>query len=108
LCSVKRYPKKSEIKPLADAYMTTVRKTMTVEAGASVKGFVNGVFLPKSRERLSRNTVLLYEQAWRRLELHLGYLRLRDVRVCDVQTALDQIHSERGEELGQIRTYTAR
>jgi integrase len=100
LCSVKRCPKKSEIKPLADAYMTTVRKTMTVEAGARVKEFVDGVFLPKSRERLFRNTVLLYEQAWRRLEPHLGHLRLRDVRVCDVQTALDQIHSERGEELG--------
>ena len=100
LCSVKHYPKESEIKPLAEAYMMTVRKTMTVEAGASVKEFVNGVFLPKSRERLSRNTVLLYEQAWRRLEAHLGHLRLRDVRVCDVQNALDQIHAERGEELG--------
>ena len=100
LCGVKHYPKESEIKPLAEAYMMTVRKTMTVEAGASVKEFVNGAFLPKSRERLSRNTVLLYEQAWRRLELHLGYLRLRDVRVCDVQRALDQIHAERGEKLG--------
>jgi hypothetical protein len=100
LCSVKHYPKQSEIKPLAENYMMSVRKTMTVEAGASVKEFVNGVFLPKSRERLSRNTVLLYEQAWRRLEPHLGYLRLRDVRVCDVQKALDQIHAERGEELG--------
>jgi hypothetical protein len=100
LCSVKHYPKESEIKPLAEAYMMTVRKTMTVEAGASVKEFVNGVFLPKSRGRLSRNTVLLYEQAWRRLEPHLGHLRLRDVRVCDVQSALDEIHAERGEELG--------
>jgi len=100
LCSVKHYPKKSEVKPLAEAYMMTVRKTMTVEAGASVKDFVKGVFVPKSRERLSRNTVLLYEQAWRRVESHIGHLRMRDVRVCDVQSALDEIHAERGEELG--------
>ena len=59
LCSLKHYPKKSEVKPLAEAYMMTVRKTMTIEAGASVKEFVNGVFLPKSRQRLCRNTVLL-------------------------------------------------
>jgi hypothetical protein len=87
LCSVKHYPKKSEVKPLAEAYMMTLRKTMTVEAGASVKDLVKGVFVPKSRERLSRNTVLLYEQAWRRVESHIGHLRLRDVRVCDVQSA---------------------
>jgi integrase len=100
LCSIRNYPKESEVKPLAAAYMATVHKTQTVEAGGCVKEFVDGVFLPKSRERLSKNTVKLYQQAWRKLEPHLGCLRLRDVRVCDVQRALDQIHAQRGEEIG--------
>lgn len=97
LCSVNHYPKESEVKSIAADYMATVRKTMTIEAGASVKEFVDGVFLTASR---AQNTLLLYKQAWRRLEPYLGQLRLRDVRVCDVQNALDRIHSERGAELG--------
>lgn len=97
LCSIKNYPKESEVKPLAADYMLTVRKTMTIEAGASVQEFVDGVFL--SRPGVAVNTVLVYKQAWRRLEPHLGHLRVRDVRVCDVQNALDRIHAERGEEL---------
>jgi integrase len=100
LCSVKQYPKESEVKPLAETYMATVRKTMTVQAGASVKEFVDNVFLPDVRKRLSGNTVHLYENAWRRLQPSLGHLRLRDVRVCDVQSALDQIHAQRGDEIG--------
>src|SRR5690242_1956435 len=72
LCSVKHYPKESEVKPLAETYMATVRKTMTVQAGASVKEFVDNVFLPDVRKRLSGNTVHLYENAWRRLEPSLG------------------------------------
>lgn len=100
LASVKVYPKKSEVEPLAQEYMQGIRKTRTVRAGASVKQFVDGVFFPSNKDRLSINTVKLYRQAWGRLEAHLGYLRLRDVRTCDVQAALDAIHAERGEELG--------
>lgn len=78
--------------------MAKVRKTQTIQAGDSVKEFVDGVFLKKSG--LSPRTILLYKQAWKRLEPHLGHLRLRDVRVCEVQNALDRIHAERGEDLG--------
>ncbi len=101
LGSVKDYPKESEVTALAAEYMSkTVRKAQTVAAGGTVKAFVNGMFLPKAKERLARNTVLLYAQAWRRIEPSLGHLRLRDVRVCDVQNALDRIHAERGNDLG--------
>jgi hypothetical protein len=49
LCSVKDYPKESEVMPLAEEYMSGVRKTQTIDAGASVSKFVADEFFPKTR-----------------------------------------------------------
>ena len=99
LCSVRDYPKKSEVQPLAEEYMARVRKTRTVSAGSSTSKFVKDVFFPLREPSLSKNTVSLYQQGWNRLSPHLGQTRLRDVRTQDVQRALDAIHDERGEEI---------
>ena len=101
LCTVKQYPKESEVKPLAESYMATVRKTQTVEAGARVREFVDKVYFPKIESiPLAKSTIALYRQSWNRLEPHVGCIRLRDVRVADVQTALDAIHRDRGDDVG--------
>src|SRR5215469_11752414 len=97
LCSVANYPKESEVKPLAAEYMTKiVRKAPTIQAGNTVKQFVDGVYLPNCERTLKASTLKLYRQEWHR-EPHLGHIRLRDVMPCDVQAALDAIHQERGE-----------
>ena len=100
LASVADYPKKKEVEKLAQAYMKGVWKTRTVAAGSPVSKFVDDVFFPSCKQRLSKNTVALYKQAWGRLEPHIGQIRLRDVICADVQAALDAIHDERGEEIG--------
>src|SRR5215469_1771850 len=100
LCSAEDYPKKSEVKPLAEQHMARVRKAPTIEAGGKVSEFVNKIYFPKISGTLAKNTIALYRQAWKRLEPNLGSMRLRDVKVMDVQSALDAIHHERGDELG--------
>lgn len=100
LCSVKDYPKESEVKPLAAEYMTRVGKTPSIAAGNTVKQFMDTVYFPKCEETLADHTVKLYRKGWRSLEPHLGQMRLRDVRACDVQAALDAIHRKRGETVG--------
>jgi len=98
LCS-SRFPK-SEAKALASDYMTnTVGKATTIEAGSSVKEFVVSSFFPKVKSTLSRHTTRLYRQAWDNLQPHLGGFRLRDVRVADVQSALDAIYRQRGDTI---------
>jgi integrase len=49
---------------------------------------------------LAKETVALYRQACNRLEPQLGHICLWDVRVPDVQSALDAIHGKRGEKIG--------
>jgi len=100
LSSVADYPKKSEVKPLAEQHMARVRKAPTIEAGGTVTEFVDKIYFPKISGTLAKNTVALYRQAWKRLKTNLGPMRLRDVKVMDVQSALDAIHHERGDELG--------
>ena len=100
LASLEQYRKESEVKPLAENYMATVRRTPTIEAGASVKEFVDATYFPKIKSTLAKGTIGLYRQAWKRLEPHLGHIRLRDVRVADIQAALDGIHVERGDKVG--------
>src|SRR5215469_1889310 len=79
LCAVADYPKESEVKPLAAEYMARVGKTPTIAAGNTVKGFVNDVFFPRCEKTLAAVTMKLYRLEWRRLEPHLGHMRLRDV-----------------------------
>jgi hypothetical protein len=77
IASVKTHPKKSEVEPLAADYFQRVNKSRTVQAGASMAGFVKTVFFPQNKERLKRGTVALYRQQWKRLEPYLGNIRLR-------------------------------
>lgn len=100
LCSVRDYPKKLEVIPLADKYMERVRKTRTVSAGSNLSKFVKDVYFPTCEQRLSTRTTALYRQGWNRLEPHLGHIRLRDVQTPHVQAAFDAIHEQRGEEIG--------
>ena len=74
LCSVRDYPKKTEVLPLADKYMERVRKTRTVSAGSSISKFVDDVFFPSCEQRLGKGTVLLYREAWNRLLPNLGHI----------------------------------
>jgi len=99
LASVANYPKKKDVEPLADAYFSRMQRSRTAQAGSSVSKFVGGVFLPQNESRLSKNTVALYRQQWRRLEPHLGRIRLRDVMTPHIQAALDAIHDERKESI---------
>jgi hypothetical protein len=99
LCSVRDYPKKGEVNDLAREQMRRVDKAPTLQAGASVNEFVTSKFFPDVEKRLAKTTVRLYRQMWKLLEPDLGHLRLRDVRVVDVQNALNGIYSTRGDEL---------
>jgi integrase len=100
IASIRNYKKKSDVKPLADAYFQErLQKSRTVQAGASLTDFVTNVFFPHNESRLSKNTTALYRQQWKRLEPHLGSIRLRDVMTPHIQSALDSIHNERKEEI---------
>ena len=70
-----------------------------MEAGSTVKEFVAGVFFPDAERRLSRATSKLYRNMWKLIGPYLGDLRLRDVRVVDVQGALNALESSRRDEL---------
>lgn len=97
VASVRNYPKKKDVEPLAAEYFTKLNRSRTVQAGASLTEFVTKVFFPCNEGRLNPNTVALYRQQWKRLQPHLGSIRLRDVTTPHVQAALDAIHDERGE-----------
>jgi integrase len=99
VASVASYPKKSEVKPLADAQYNRMRRSRTVSAGASLSEFVETVFFPQNETRIAKSTIALYRQQWKRLEPHLGGMRLRDVMTPHIQSALDAIHLERGETI---------
>ena len=99
LASVRNYPKKSEVIPLAEAHMARVGRSKTVQAGAPVSDFVKNVFNKQNEANLSKHTIALYKQNWRRLEPHIGAMRLRDVMTPHIQAALDAIHDERKEEI---------
>jgi integrase len=99
IASIRNYPKKKDVEPLAAAYFNRVRGSRTVQAGSSLSDFVATVFMPHNEARLSKNTVALYRQHWKRLEAHLGGIRLRDVMTPHIQSALDAIHEERKDEL---------
>ncbi len=100
IASIRNYKKESDVKPLADAYFQQrVQKSRTLQAGASLSEFVTNVFFPHNEARLSKNTTALYRQQWKRLEPHLGSIRLRDVMTPHIQSALDSIHDERKEEI---------
>jgi integrase len=99
IASIANYKKKTEVEPLAAAYFQRVSRSRTVSAGSSLAEFVTTVFFPHNENRLSRNTTALYRQQWKRLEPHLGSMRLRDVMPPHVQAALDAIHDERKEEI---------
>jgi integrase len=99
IASVRNYPKKADVTPLAEAHMTRVQRSRTVQAGESVSKFIENVFFPDCKARLGKNTLALYQQNWRRLEPHIGKIRLRDVMTPHIQSALDAIHDERKEEI---------
>jgi len=100
VASVKAYKKKADVKPLADAcFIERVQKSRTVQAGASLNEFVTVVFFPHCKARLKSGTLALYKQQWKRLEPHLGSIRLRDVMTPQIQAALDSIHDERKETI---------
>ena len=100
VASLRNYPKKADMEPLASAYFTRVQRSRTVQAGSSLSQFVTSVFLPDCETRLNTGTVKLYRQQWKRLEPHLGSMRLRDVMTPHIQTALDAIHEERKDDIG--------
>jgi integrase len=98
--SIKNYKKKSDVVPLADAYFNRVQRSRTVQAGSSLSQFTESVFFPECKTRLKSGTVKLYRQQWKRLEPHLGNMRLRDVMTPHIQMALDAIHEERKDDIG--------
>jgi hypothetical protein len=100
LASIRNYPKKADVVPLAEEHMQRVRRSKTHQAGASVRNFVENVFDKYNQGRLKKSTISLYAQNWRRLEPHIGSMRLRDVMTPHIQAALDAYHGERGEEIG--------
>jgi hypothetical protein len=91
--------KKSDAESLAAAYFARAQRSRTVQAGSSLSQFVTNVFLPDCETRLSIGTTKIYRQQWKRLEPHLGSMRLRDVMTPHIQTALDGIHDERGDDI---------
>jgi len=100
LASVRDYPKKTEVQPLADEHMVIVNKTQTVEAAGTVAEFFDSVFLPACELRLSEHAIRNYRMCWNRLKPQIGSMRLRDVRTFHVQQALDAIHRSAGEKIG--------
>lgn len=99
IASTRNYKKESDVKPLADAYWSRMNRSRTIQAGDPVSKFVKDVFMPLNDARLSEDTTRTYRQSWKRLEPHLGNIRLRDVSTSHVQAALDAIHNERGERI---------
>jgi hypothetical protein len=72
IASVRNYPKRHDVEPLAAAYFNRVRGSRTVQAGASLADFVTTVFVPYREARLAKSTMALYRHQWKRLEPHLG------------------------------------
>jgi hypothetical protein len=99
LCSIRDYPKKTEVKALAAEFLGRVRKAPSVQAGSTVQQLVTGTFFPDVEKRLTKGTVTLYRNMWKLLQPHLRHLRLPDVRVVDVQNALNGIYNTRGDAL---------
>jgi integrase len=100
VASLRNYPKKADVKTLADAHFEKVKRSRTVRAGGSVGEFVKEVFVPHAEQNLKFGTKRLYRDGWRYLEPHIGGMRLRDVQTPHIQHALDAIHDERGEVVG--------
>lgn len=100
LGSTVNYPKKVEVRPIAEAHWTRLRKSRTDFAGLPMSRYVTDVFFPGCAQRLGKGTQALYKQQWGRLEPYIGGMRLRDVLTPHVQEALDSVHAERGEEVG--------
>jgi integrase len=100
IASIRNYKRKADVKVLADAYFQQrVQKSRTIQAGASTTDFMTNIFFPHNEARLSPRTLAIYKQHWKRLEPHLGTMRLRDVMTPHIQSALDAIHDERGEDI---------
>lgn len=100
LGSIRNFPKESDITPLAEEYMARVRRSKTVRAAGTVSAFVEDVFVPFNAGRLKKDSIKLYALNWRRLEPHIGSLRVRNVACSDIQSALDTVYEERGDEIG--------
>lgn len=108
LASVKDYPKKSEVIPLKNQFMDRLNKVgFTPEAGVSVVDFVEKMFLPACKRRLSGAGVKCYRDCWNcHLKSRFVGLRLRDTRPVHIQNALNAVEEQHGTKLahGTYRT----
>jgi hypothetical protein len=91
--------KKHEAEALAAVYFAKVRRSPTIQAGASVDTFVTDVFFPHCDANLADDTIKLYKQQWKRLKPFIGETHLRDVCTPHIQSAIDAVHNDRGETL---------
>jgi hypothetical protein len=94
LASKEDYPKKSEVKPLAEEFMKRVNRTAkSSNAGISIVDFFEDVYLPAINGRLAKSTVKGYRDSW---GCHIKSRvkgRVRDFRTVDGENLMSEIES---------------
>ena len=101
LASKRDYPKKSEVIPLKNEFMTKLNRTrFTPEAGVSLVTFVEDSYFPAIEKRLSPSTVRGYREAWRcHLKERVTQFRVRDFRTVDGEHLMSELEREHGTGL---------
>jgi integrase len=94
LASKEDYPKKSEVKPLAEEFMKRVNRTAkSPNAGISIVDFFEDVYLPAMSGRLAESTVKGYTDSWRCHIKSRVKGRVRDFRTVDGENLMSEIEA---------------
>jgi len=94
LASKQDYPKKAEVRPLADEFMDRVNRTARwPNAGITIVEFFESVYIPAITGKLARSTVKGYKDSWRCHIRDRVWGRVRDFRTVDGENLMCKIEA---------------
>jgi integrase len=103
LASKEDYPKKSEVKPLAEEFMKRVNRTAkSSNAGISIVDFFDDVYIPAITRNLAKSTVKGYRDSWRCHIKSRVKGRVRDFRTVDGENLMTEIETANKTETDDL------
>jgi hypothetical protein len=103
LASKEDYPKRSEVIPLKKEFMEGVNRTANVpNAGATIVGFFEKVYLPAITGRLKRSTVKGYKDSWRCHIKDRVNGRVRDFLTVDGESLMSEIETANKKDTNDL------
>ena len=95
LGSVAEYPRESDIEPLRVDFMQGVNAGKTTSSCATLKEFVEKVYLPFVKDEKRPSTYKSYKEIWERhLRDRVGHIRLDEFRTVDARKVLKAISDD--------------